>query len=134
MQPHFSHALISAILSDHQARTPDSELVIYELGAGNGSFMLDSLSFLRERHPEIYARTKYRIVEISPVLAQRQRERARDADVRDRVEIIQSDIFNWKGKDDQACYVVALEVLVSRPSDRVESLMKLRSRASIRGT
>ena len=38
---------------------------MYEIGAGNGSFMLDSLTWVRETRPDVFARTKYRIIEIS---------------------------------------------------------------------
>jgi len=87
--------------------------VIYEIGAGNGSFMIDSLAYIRDQYPDVYERTKFKIIEISAVLSKRQRERARDEGVEEKVEIIESDFFQWKGGGLEPCYFVALEVLVS---------------------
>ena len=61
----------------------------------------------------MFERTKYRIIEISPQLARRQRARAKRAGLEDNIEIIESDFFKWDGGGSEPCYVVALEVLVS---------------------
>lgn len=92
---------------------PYQDLIIYELGAGNGSFMIDAMSYIKTNHPDVYSRTRYNIIEISPQLARRQRQRARVAGVMDHVEIIEQDFFKWDGGGLDPCYVVALEVLVS---------------------
>ena len=76
--------------------------------------MVDSLKYLRKHHPEVFERTKYRIIEISPQLARRQRARAKRAGLEDHVEIVESDFFKWEGGGSEPCYVVALEVLVRR--------------------
>jgi hypothetical protein len=75
--------------------------------------MLDSLRFLRDRHPEVFARTKYRIVEISAALAEIQMKRAEEAGFGDVVEVINEDVFRWEGGGVEPCFVVALEVFVS---------------------
>lgn len=75
--------------------------------------MLDSLKYLREEHPEVFERTKYRIIEISPALAKIQRGRAESEGLGDRVEVINEDVMRWKGGGNEACFVVALEVFVS---------------------
>ena len=74
--------------------------------------MADALAFIRDRHPDLWPRTKYRIIEISPELARIQRERAREVGVEDKVEIINRDFFDWDGGTKEECFVVALEVLV----------------------
>jgi SAM-dependent MidA family methyltransferase len=113
-QPYYAQSLISAILESYRAnQDPSQVLIIYELGAGNGSFMLDSLRYLRKHYPEVFARTKYRIIEISAQLATRQRVRAKKAGLEDHVEIAESDFFKWEGGGSEPCYVVANEVLVS---------------------
>lgn len=107
---------MSAILQSYKLNHyPYQDLIIYELGAGNGSFMHDALLYLKKNHPEVYERTKYRIIEISPQLAKRQRARAKKAGLLDAVEIIESDFFKWDGGGPEPCYVIALEVLVSDP-------------------
>ena len=114
LQPYYARALTSAILATYKRyHYPDQDLIIYEVGAGNGSFMLDALRYIRDTHPEICAKTQYRIIEISAALARGQRARADAAGVGDRVEVINEDVFRWQGGTDQACFVVALEVFVS---------------------
>lgn len=78
--------------------------------------MVDSLKYLRSEHPEVFERTKYRIVEISSALAEIQRGRAEKEGFGDKVEVINEDVFKW-GHETRVmkdpCYVVALEVFVS---------------------
>lgn len=86
---------------------------MYEVGAGNGSFMLDALKYIREEHPDVYERTQYKIVEISPALAKIQKERASAAGLADKVDVINEDVMRWKGGRVEPCFVIALEVFVS---------------------
>ena len=84
--------------------------------------MVDSLRYLRDEHPDVFARTKYRIVEISGALAQIQRKRAEKEGFGDKVEVINEDVFKWGHEGPamrEACYVVALEVFVSYALCRV---------------
>ena len=48
---------------------PYEDLVIYEIGAGNGTLPIDILDFIRSAYSEAYERTLYNIVEISGRLA-----------------------------------------------------------------
>lgn len=50
-------------------------LVLYEAGGGTGTNALNVLDWLRREEPKLYERTEYTIVEISPRLAELQRER-----------------------------------------------------------
>ncbi|KAK1927996.1 S-adenosyl-L-methionine-dependent methyltransferase [Papiliotrema laurentii] len=119
-KPYYAQALTSAILQSYKLNHyPYQDLIIYELGAGNGSFMLDSLRFIKQKHPEVFSRTKYRIIEISGQLAARQRKRAKAAGLEDHVEIIESDFFKWGGGGPDPCYVVALEVLDNFAHDMI---------------
>jgi SAM-dependent MidA family methyltransferase len=115
LQPHYARALTQALLTPYKLNHfPYQDLLIYEVGAGNGSFMLDSLCFLRDHHPEVFERTRYRIIEISPALAEIQRRRAEEAGLGERVEVINQDVFKWEGGGADPCFVVALEVFVHR--------------------
>lgn len=75
--------------------------------------MVDSLLYLQEHEPAVFERTKYRIIEISPQLAKIQERRAAEAGLANRVEVINEDVFKWKGGTKDPCFVVALEVFVS---------------------
>lgn len=118
-KPYYARSLASAILTQYKLNQfPHEDLIIYEVGAGNGSFMVDTLKFLRDEHPEIFARTKYRIIEISAALAKIQIERA-VAEGLNNVEVINEDIFKWQGGSTESCFVVALEVFDNFAHDMV---------------
>ncbi|KAL7423809.1 hypothetical protein Q5752_001393 [Cryptotrichosporon argae] len=119
-KPHYARALTSAIVAQYRLNHfPHAPLVIYEVGAGNGSFMLDALAYIKSHHPEVFARTKYRIVEISGALAKIQRRRAREAGLEKVVEIVNVDWVKWEGGSREPCYVVALEVFDNLAHDMV---------------
>lgn len=82
--------------------------------------MVDSVSHIKERHPEIYKNMKYKIVEISASLAKAQRKRAAQAGLSDVVEVVNEDFFKWSGVQDsgEGSYVVALEVFVRHSHGR----------------
>lgn len=52
--------------------------VLLELGGGNGSLAYDILSFLRDKHTELYKRLTYYIYERSPYLIDIQKKRLKD--------------------------------------------------------
>lgn len=123
-KPYYARALTSAIVSQYKRNHfPHQDLLIYEVGAGNGSFMFDAMRFIRDEYPEIFARTKYRIVEISSALSHIQRKRAHDAGFTN-VEVINQDFFKWKGGTTDPCFVVALEVFDNLSHDLVRYDMK----------
>ncbi|RXK42071.1 hypothetical protein M231_00793 [Tremella mesenterica] len=135
-KPYYAQALISAILKEYKLyHYPHQDLIIYEVGAGNGSFMLDSLRFIRDHHPDIFIKTKYRVIEISQALAKVQRDRARKAGFRNVVEVINEDVFNWQGGEDKSCFVIALEVFDNFAHDMIrydiQTLQPLQATVSI---
>lgn len=80
------------------------------MGGGNGTLSLNILDYLRAEYPEVYERTTYRIIEISPALAQIQRKRL--AHHAGAVEIINQSIFEWQEVVQSPCFFLALEVIV----------------------
>ncbi|AAW42702.1 conserved hypothetical protein [Cryptococcus deneoformans JEC21] len=121
-KPYYARSLISAIVQSYKLyHFPSEPLIIYEIGAGNGSFMIDSLTYLRDHHPDVFARTKYRIIEISSALAKGQRERAEKEGFGMKVQVLNKDFFQWDGVGggDQPCFVVALEVFDNFAHDMV---------------
>lgn len=115
-RPHYAEAMARYLVANYKLSIyPYADLVIYELGAGNGTFMLNVLDYIRDTDPEVYARTRYKIVEISAALAQLQKEGLQaNAESRghvDKVEIINESIFSWKTYEPAPCFVVALEVI-----------------------
>ena len=113
-KPYYARALTHAVVTDYkQNHFPSEDLVIYEVGGGNGSFMVDALGYIRDKHPEVYERTQFRIIEISAALAERQRTKAMEEGVSHKVQVIESDFFKWTGGGSHPCYVLALEVFAS---------------------
>lgn len=50
-------------------------VVLYEAGGGTGTNALNVLDWLQREEPKLYQRTEYTIIEISPRLAELQKER-----------------------------------------------------------
>ena len=124
-------------------------LRIYELGGGTGTCAAGILAHIRDDDPTVFASTEYVGVEISPTLAKMQRETVRRELGEDVHIVIAGggngggykgggdgrgnggratysverrdalDAGRWGPVDDDACFVVALEVLDNLPHDRV---------------
>ncbi len=134
-QPHYGEAVARHLVANYMLTSfPYHDLIIYEMGAGRGTLMLNILDYLRAHEPAVYARTHYKIIEISSNLAALQKRQlygsgrvgGRRADARDkdsaaasaasarghadRVEIINQSIFDWTVREPQPCFFLAFEV------------------------
>ncbi|KAB8611424.1 hypothetical protein FH972_025929 [Carpinus fangiana] len=111
-RPHYAEAMARYLISNYKLSLfPFNDLIIYELGAGNGTFMINVLDYIRAVEPDVYDRTRYKIIEISASLAKTQRERVAAAGHADKVEIINQSIHSWDTFVPQPCFVVAMEVI-----------------------
>jgi hypothetical protein len=117
-QPHYGIAWARYMATNYKLSLyPYHDLVIYEMGAGNGTFMLNVLDYLCAEHPEIYKRTQFKIIEISSSLANIQSSRLeRHAD---KVQIINKSIFDWDTYVSSPCFFVALEVFDNFAHDSI---------------
>lgn len=122
-QPYYAHALARYLVAEYKLHNyPYDDLVIYECGAGSGALAKGILDYLAEAEPEIYTRTRYRIVEISPRLAEEQKRKlSRHArGETGRVEVVNKDVLSWDGGVVQEpCFVIALEVFDNLAHDVV---------------
>lgn len=117
-QPFYGEALARYILESYKLKNfPYEDLVIYEAGAGNGTLMLNILDFLEKNEPEVYVRTKYRIIEISSKLFNKQNSRLDRH--RDKVEVINKSILEWDTLVSEPCFFIALEVFDNLSHDVV---------------
>jgi hypothetical protein len=102
---------------------PYYDLLIYEMGAGNGTMMLNILDFIRAEHPDVYDRTKYKVIEISTSLASLQANQLRQSALSrghvDKVEIINRSIFDWDTYVSSPCFFLALEVFDNFAHDSI---------------
>ncbi|KAM0786527.1 hypothetical protein ACM66B_001984 [Microbotryomycetes sp. NB124-2] len=124
-KPWYGRAIARFLVSEYKLNLyPYEDLIIYEIGAGNGTLMGDILDYIAECEPEVYERTRYRIVEISERLGEMQRGRAMGGDGRaaskgpaqrkghaDKVEVLHSSIFDFDKVVPEPCFFLAMEVL-----------------------
>ncbi|KAH9990919.1 S-adenosyl-L-methionine-dependent methyltransferase [Russula vinacea] len=85
---------------------PYEDLVIYEIGAGNGT-----------AYPEVYERTHYNIVEISGRLAKLQEELL--VPRHGCVRISHKSIFHWDQPEPAPCFFLAMEVIDNFAHDMI---------------
>lgn len=115
-RPHYAEAIARYMVSNYKLTAyPYHDLIIYELGAGNGTFMLNVLDHIRRTDPDVYARTQYKIIEISASLASLQKTALSHspyaAEHISKVQIINKSIFAWDSYIPSPCFVLALEVI-----------------------
>lgn len=75
----------------------------------------------QEHAPDVYARTKYTLIEISPAMAERQRARVAAAHPR-QCAVINTDILTFADTHapvTEQCFFLAMEVLDNLPHDKV---------------
>ncbi|KAH7375002.1 S-adenosyl-L-methionine-dependent methyltransferase [Plectosphaerella cucumerina] len=130
-RPYYGEAIARYLVSNYRLTTyPYHDLIIYEMGAGRGTLMLNILDYIREMDPQVYARTQYRVIEISQSLAALQSRHLRESDSldaaassssaaaaavaasphADHVEIINRSIFDWNEPVPSPCFFLGLEV------------------------
>lgn len=84
------------------------------MGAGRGTLMLNILDHIRAVDPQVYARTKFNIIEISSSLAKLQNKHllasAASRGHADKVEIVNRSIFDWDQYVPSPCFFLAMEV------------------------
>ncbi|CAK9440641.1 uncharacterized protein LODBEIA_P46580 [Lodderomyces beijingensis] len=115
--PHYGESLARYILLNYKLNGsyPYEDLVIYEMGGGNGTLMCNILNYIKQQEPEIYDRTQYKIIEISNQLAEKQaksyQKRLQSEGLSaDKLEIFNKSIFDWDKVVDEPCFFIALEV------------------------
>lgn len=114
-KPYYGEALARYLLVNYKLSLyPYKDLIIYEMGGGNGTLMTNILDYIRDTQPEVYERTRYKVIEISDQLAHKQQSalhtKASETGHRSKVEIINKSIFDWKEPVNDPCFFVALEV------------------------
>ncbi|EME44166.1 hypothetical protein DOTSEDRAFT_71847 [Dothistroma septosporum NZE10] len=114
-RPYYGEAIARYMVANYKLTLyPYHDLVIYEMGAGNGTLMLNILDYIRYTDPEVYARTKFRIIEVSSALASLQAQKiqatASSRGHHDKVEIINKSVFDWDLYVPTPCFFLAMEV------------------------
>ena len=123
-RPYYGEAIARYLIANYKlSQYPYHDLIIYEMGAGNGTLMLNILDYIRDTDPHVYHRTKFKIIEISSSLAKLQATQLlRSADSRghaSKVEIINKSIFNWDTVVPAPCFFLAMEVFDNFAHDAI---------------
>lgn len=123
-KPHYGQAVARYLITNYKlTHYPYKDLLIYEVGAGNGTLMVNVLDHIRETEPEMYLRTRYKVIEISKQLAQKQRSAiaqvAHDRGHADVVEIVNRSVFDWDQHVPEPCFFLAMEVFDNFAHDAV---------------
>ncbi|KAH9913979.1 DUF185-domain-containing protein [Epithele typhae] len=109
-KPYYGRAMAQCIVSEYLLKYfPYEDLVIYEIGAGNGTLALDILDCLQQEYPDVYERTRYNIIEISANLASLQKRKLCSA--HPCVTVNHESIFRWNTHESAPCYFLAMEVV-----------------------
>lgn len=125
--PYYGEALARYIVVNYKLNGayPYEDLIIYEMGGGNGTLMCNILNYIKTHEPDIYTRTQYKIIEISSqlalkqfLLAMQQKLVAQNLDT-NKLEIINKSIFKWDKTVEQPCFFIALEVFDNFAHDLV---------------
>ncbi|KAK3362641.1 S-adenosyl-L-methionine-dependent methyltransferase [Lasiosphaeria hispida] len=114
-RPYYGESIARYLVANYKLTTyPYHDLIIYEMGAGRGTLMLNILDYIRDFEPSVYARTKFKIIEISTQLATLQNSQllqsAAGRGHSDKVEIINKSIFDWTQRVPSPCFFLAFEV------------------------
>ncbi|OJJ46098.1 hypothetical protein ASPZODRAFT_67697 [Penicilliopsis zonata CBS 506.65] len=123
-RPYYGETIARYLVSNYKLTLyPYHDLIIYEMGAGNGTMMLNILDHIRDTDYEVYQRTKFKIIEISPALAGLQLKNLQDsvnaAGHLNHVEIINRSIFDWNTYVHSPCFFLALEVFDNFSHDAI---------------
>ena len=123
-QPYYGEAIARYLVTNYKMTLyPYHDLIIYEMGAGNGTLMQNILDYIRTTDPEVYQRTKFKIVEISSSLAALQvknlQKAPSSAEHLHRIEIINRSIFEWTDYIHSPCFFLALEVFDNFSHDSI---------------
>ncbi|KAF1315951.1 putative s-adenosyl-l-methionine-dependent methyltransferase mida, partial [Globisporangium splendens] len=131
--PYYSHAIAKYMLNSPFFH---KHMTIYEIGGGAGTNALHILNYLKDNAPDVYLKTKYTLIEISPVMAERQRQRVMTAHPQ-QCTVLNTDILTFADEHEpvhEQCFFLAMEVLDNLPHDKVtlqngkwyESIVRMR--------
>mmetsp|Transcript_12533 Transcript_12533/g.19933 ORF Transcript_12533/g.19933 Transcript_12533/m.19933 type:complete len:503 (-) Transcript_12533:75-1583(-) len=119
-QPWYGQALARWIVGARQP-SDGEELIIFELGAGNGTLARNILDYLQQELPSVYSTTRYITVDVSSRLAQIQAEKLNShSDITATINTPASGLDEIIPKlRDKTVFVLGMEVLDNMPHDKI---------------
>ena len=102
--PHYGNAIAKYMIHTYKRSFPKEPLIIYEMGTGNGTLMMNILSFIQKNEPCIYESMEYHAIEISKRLS-------RSLPQHSKVQVNETSIFEWNQVENRPCFFLGFEVL-----------------------
>jgi hypothetical protein len=125
-QPHYGEAIARYLLVNYKLNLyPYSDLIIYEIGGGNGTLMMNILNFIKRVQPEVYSKTQYKIIEISKNLSDKQKVNSLKLKIQQsehdaKIQIINKSILDWDEYVPEPCFIVGMEVMDNLSHDVIK--------------
>ncbi|KAJ1964785.1 hypothetical protein GGI12_001191 [Dipsacomyces acuminosporus] len=117
LKPWYGYSIARHIIAEYKAERESGvhkePLVVYEMGGGNGTLMINILDYIRDNEPEIYSQMEYNLIEISTKLAGQQLSRQNRKNIlpHTNVNIVNKSVFDWDERIERPCFFVAMEVI-----------------------
>lgn len=90
---------------------PHKDLIIYEIGGGNGRLMHHILDYIERYEPSVYKRTQYYMIELSNRVTSPSFLRM-PATKHECVQVLDQNIFDWDTLVTEQCFFLGMEVIV----------------------
>ncbi|KAH6571908.1 hypothetical protein BASA50_008429 [Batrachochytrium salamandrivorans] len=126
-RPFYGYAVAKHMVSEYKRDSRGAKnMIIYEIGAGNGTLMSNIMDYISINEPGIYKTVEYNIIEISTHLAGKQtkskllRHRAiKTTRAHKGVRIINKSVLEWDEVVLDPCFFVAMEVIDNLSHDLI---------------
>ena len=106
-KPWFGNCITEYLVSKRKS----DNMIIYEMGPGNGTLMFNILDTLKERYPHLYKNIEYTAIEISPKLIKILKDLKSKSQHSDKIILKNSSIFEWDKVEERECFFLGMEVL-----------------------
>lgn len=93
---------------------PHKDLIIYEIGGGNGRLMPHILDYIERYEPSVYKRTQYNMIELSDRVVSPSFLGSQQVSRHPFVQVLDQNIFDWDSLVTEQCFFLGMEVIVSR--------------------
>jgi SAM-dependent MidA family methyltransferase len=93
---------------------PHKDLIIFEMGGGNGRLMPHILDYIKRYEPSVYKRTQYNMIELSDRAVTPSFIKNEHMQEHDCVQILNENIFEWGTLVSEQCFFLGMEVIVNK--------------------
>ncbi|KAK5673517.1 hypothetical protein QVD99_000957 [Batrachochytrium dendrobatidis] len=126
-KPYYGYAIAKHMVSEYKRDPRGADrMIIYEVGAGNGTLMANIMDYILINEPEIYKTIEYNIIEISSQLTGKQHKskllkshKKGSIGSHRGVQIINKSILEWDKVVSEACFFITMEVIDNFSHDLV---------------